>query len=311
MSDISNKIILIFGPTASGKSEFAVNLAEKIGNAEIINADSMQIYKEIPIITNQPTKKEMGNIKHHLFSIKSITDHSDLNNWLALAKDKIDKLLSDNKTAILVGGTGMYLRILAEGISPIDEITAETKNFVQNKIDNTGWEELYHESLGLGLIDPKVIKMGDRQRFIRALEVYYQTGRTIKEWQKEEKIKFYDKDLFKIYFINKDRQKIYEKINKRFENMVENGVLEEAKNALKIFDDFSGNKDVLSKMPAYKAHGLREVIGYIEGDSSRDEAIKEAQKVTRNYAKRQFTWWRGWKKSLLQNGFDFEEVGKF
>lgn len=286
------KIHIIFGPTASGKTERSIKLAKELGNAEIINADSMQIYTEIPIITNQPTEEEREDIPHHLFSIKSITEHSDLAQWLELAVNKTKGILDQGKTPILIGGTGMYLKSIVEGVSQIPTIPEGFKSDIRKEIDAIGIETIYKE---LTISDPHhSLEPGDTQRVTRAYEVLKFTGKPISEWNKTPNRTFFEKDLFDISFIDKDRQEIYNNINQRFLNMVDNGLLQEAEKADQIFKNSELTLNDLARLPAYKAHGLREIIQYINGKISKEEAIERAQQATRNYAKRQFTWWRSW-----------------
>ncbi|MDX1949716.1 MAG: tRNA (adenosine(37)-N6)-dimethylallyltransferase MiaA [Rickettsiales bacterium] len=301
---MSEKIHIIFGATASGKTEFSVNLAKEIGNAEIINADSMQIYQEIPIITNQPKEAEKQNIPHHLFGVKSILHHSDLSEWLEMAVPLIHEIKARTKTPILVGGTGLYLKSIVEGVSEIPKIPPEIKQKFLNLCsivpENKKQTQLYDI---LKNIDPEgadKIKPNDTQRTLRALEVKDYTGVSISEWNKKPQKKFFDKENFSIHFIDKPREEIYLKINARFENMVENGLLDEAKKVREIWleNNISASNN---NLPAYKAHGLREIIAYLDGEISLDEAISKAQQATRNYAKRQFTWWRGWQGSFFFN----------
>ncbi len=301
---MSEKIHIIFGATASGKTEFAVNLAKKIGNAEIINADSMQIYQEIPIITNQPKEAEKENIPHHLYGVKSILHHSDLSEWLEMAVPLIHKIRGKSKTPILVGGTGLYLKSIVEGVSEIPKIPPEIKQKYINLclIKNNELEKKSYLYDILKNIDPEgvgKIKPNDTQRILRALEVKDFTGVSISEWNKKPQKKFFDKNIFDIYFINKPREEIYKKINTRFENMFENGLLDEAKKVREIWLE-NGINSENNNLPAYKAHGLREIIAYLDGKITLQDAISKAQQATRNYAKRQFTWWRGW--GVMVNG---------
>jgi tRNA dimethylallyltransferase len=294
---MSKKIQIVFGPTASGKTEFAVCLAKEIGNCEIVNADSMQIYKDIPIITNQPTEDEKQGIEHHLFGIKNIVEHSDLGKWLDIAVPQIRNINERGLTAIVVGGTGMYLKALVEGVSQIPKIPTEISSKIKQRIDDEGVESLYKE---LSKKDPlsKSLKPNDQQRITRALEVFDYTKKSIFEWNKIPNKEFFKRDGFDFHFVDGDREDIYTKINKRFDNMIENGVLDEAKKADKIFKNSTLNQVELNALPAYKAHGLREIIAYINGLITKEDAIDRSKQVTRNYAKRQFTWWRSWSKTL-------------
>ena len=258
----------------------------------------MQVYREIPIITNQPGNTEKQQVTHHLFSYKSILEKSNLAQWLEDSVPLIKDILQRNKTPILVGGTGMYLKAIVEGISPIPEIPEDFRNEISRKYDALGAENFYKEFKNKDPQAAKQIKPHDKIRITRAYEVIQFTGKSIHQWQSENE-KFFPEHNFNIIFLNKNRDDIYRKINARFENMLKNGVLEEAEKASNIFDQTSLNKTELEALPAYKAHGLREVISYIKGSLTIQEAIKMSQQATRNYAKRQFTWWRGWSKKLI------------
>jgi len=195
----------------------------------------------------------------------------------------------------------MYLKAIAEGISRIPKIPIAIKNRVNKEIEELGEEEIYKKLCDLDPLS-KLINAGDSQRVSRAYEVFKHTEKSLFEWNKMPNKKFFNDDEveFDIQFVERGRQEIYERINVRFENMVENGVLNEAEKANETFKSSGLSQADLNRLPAYKAHGLREMIGYLNGDISKDVAIEKAQQATRNYAKRQFTWWRNW-KNLTKN----------
>jgi tRNA dimethylallyltransferase len=289
---MNKKIHIVFGPTASGKTDYAVQLAHKFDSV-IINGDSMQIYKEIPIITNQPIEAEKQGIPHLMFGYKSILDHSDLNIWLNETVSVIKENIEKNKVCIVSGGTGMYLKALFDGISEIPIVPEKVKNKNRDLIKEIGNDEFYNLLTGK---DPEIankLKIGDAQRLCRAMDVIDFTGISILQWHKKPNKKFFDKELFEIHFLDKPREEIYNKINKRFEKFVEIGALDEAKKANEIFRSSGFSKEKIEALPAYKAHGLRELISYLNGEITLEEAINKGQQVTRNYAKRQITWWKG------------------
>ncbi len=290
---MSNKIHIVFGPTASGKTEYATQLAQKFPSV-IINGDSMQVYKEIPIITNQPTEAEKQGIPHLLFGYKSILEHSDIDKWLDDAVLLIKENLAKNIIPIIAGGTGMYLRALIDGVSEIPDIPKEQQKQTRELLDQIGNEEFHRLLSEKDPITAEKLKIGDSQRLTRAYDVVEYTGVSITEWNKKPNRKFFDRDQFKVHFLDRPREEIYDKINRRFEKFVEIGALEEAKKAKHIFESSALTELELSTLPAYKAHGLRELMSYLKGEISLDEAINKGQQVTRNYAKRQMTWWRGW-----------------
>lgn len=289
---MNKKIHIVFGPTASGKTDYAVQLAHKFDSV-IINGDSMQIYKEIPIITNQPIEAEKQGIPHLMFGYKSILEHSDLNIWLNETAPVINENIEKNKVCIVSGGTGMYLKALFDGISEIPIVPEEVKNKNRDLIKEIGNDEFYNLLTGK---DPEIknkLKIGDAQRLCRAMDVIDFTGISILQWYKKPNKKFFDKELFEIHFLDNPREEIYNKINKRFEKFVEIGALDEAKKANEIFISSGFSKETIEALPAYKAHGLRELTSYLNGEITLEEAINKGQQVTRNYAKRQITWWKG------------------
>lgn len=293
-----NKIHIVFGTTASGKTELAVKLAKEIGDeATILNADSMQIYKEIPIITNQPTEQEKQGVPHHLFGIKSITEHSDLDKWLKLASAKVGELQAEGKEIIFVGGTGMYLKAIIEGVVKIPDVPRDVRQNILQQIEYEGIEAIYQKLISLDK-DSNNLKPHDTQRVIRALEVFEHTGKSIFDWQKQPPQIYFSNNQFTIHFIEIDREQTYQKINDRFKLMIEQGAVEEAIAADKIFAKAIEQGAEIGNLPAHKAHGLRELIAYSKNEISLEEAIEKGAQATRNYAKRQLTWWRGWNKSL-------------
>ncbi len=292
---MNNKIHIVFGPTASGKTKYSVELAQKFDSV-IINGDSMQIYKEIPIITNQPTIDERKGIPHLLFGYKCILEHSDINDWLGKIVPTIEQTLKDGKVPVIAGGTGMYLRALIDGISEIPEIPDDVTKEVRDLVDKLGAEKVHELLKEKDPVSAEKLKPGDSQRISRALEVIEYTGVSIAEWNSKPNKKFFDREQFEIHFLDIPREEIYDKINRRFEKFVELGAVFEAKKAKEIFEHSGFTEAELNRLPAYKAHGLRELMSFIDGKISMEEAIKRGQQVTRNYAKRQMTWWRNWMK---------------
>jgi len=289
---MENKIHIVYGPTASGKTSYSLELAQK-SDSVIINGDAMQIYREIPIITNQPTAEERGVIPHELFGLKSIVENSDMNKWLDMVLPLIKRVMAENKIPIIVGGTGMYLKALIKGISTIPEVPVEIKNEIRKRFKDVGINEFYNLLKVKDPLSAEKIKPGDSQRMMRALEVMEYTGVSIKQWNTQPHKTFFDEKDFEIHFLDRPREEIYKNIDERFENFIELGALEEAEKANEIFKGSGLSELEIESLPAYKAHGLRELISYIKGEISLETAIKHSQQVTRNYAKRQLTWWRG------------------
>lgn len=277
----AHTVILIGGPTASGKTGLSVSLAQNI-NGAIINADSMQVYKELSILTARPTDDEMKDIDHHMFGHVPITQHYSVANWRKQALETINTLHKDGKIPILVGGTGLYFKALIEGLSPIPEISLKTREKIGHLYDEIG-AEAFHDKLKE--IDPEIAKRlppTDRQRCIRALEVYEDTGKTLSHWQDMPRVNAPEHLNFKALILTPERQTLYDKINHRFDIMMEQGALDE----VKALHDL--NPDPL--LPSLKAVGIPPLRAYLDGETSLEEAIDTCKTQSRRYAKRQFTW---------------------
>jgi len=281
--DLKSKIILIYGPTASGKSKFAISLAKKI-NGEIINADSMQVYKEFNILSARPNKKDYKKIKHHLYGFQTVKKNFSTGNWLKFANQKILSCKKRKKTPILVGGTGLYFKALTEGLVNIPKIPVKLRNKIRSMQKRIGLKKFFLE---LVKIDPLVrihLNPSDTQRVLRAYEVKYYTNKSIYDWFRITKSSYERKDFFKIY-IDFPRNDLLERISNRSKEMVERGVVREVKNFLKL--KVSKNKT------ARKAIGISDVEEYINKKIEKDQLIEKISIKTRQYAKRQSTWGRG------------------
>ena len=194
--DLKSKIILIYGPTASGKSKFSVQLAKKI-NGEIINADSMQVYKELKILTARPLKKECSKIKHHLYGFQSVKRKFSTGKWLKLATEKISKIKKNKKIPILVGGTGLYFKALTDGLVKIPNIPIKFRNKIRNLQKQIGQKKFYEKLIKLDPLIKEKINPTDVQRSIRAYEVKVYTKKSLIEWFKNTKSNFTEDDFFK------------------------------------------------------------------------------------------------------------------
>lgn len=281
------KVIIIFGPTASGKTSFSYEIANSFKKSVIINADAMQMYRGVPIITNQPPKDYLSKVEHKLFSILPPTQKTNVASWLELAKEEINKAKALNTTPILVGGTGMYLKALIFGIDNMPKISKAVKEQV-NLIEK---ENLYTQLKKLD--ETTKLSPNDAQRVKRALEVILETGKPISHFQTLISKPAFKEDDFFCLFLNKPRQSVYENINTRFDAMIKNGAIDEVKTLL------GHNLD--ESYPIMKAHGVPELKKYLQGNLSLQDAIQKAKQNTRNYAKRQYTFFR------TQLGF-FENV---
>ena len=281
------KIILLAGPTASGKSKLAIKLAKYL-NGEIINADSMQIYKEISILTSRPGDKDIKNIKHHLYGFNSIKKKFSTGHWLEKVLKKTKEQWNRGKTPIIVGGTGLYFKALTDGLVKIPDIPNNLRVEIRELHKKIGQKKFYAKLVKLDPLAKKFILETDSQRTMRAYEVKKVTWKSLFDLIKKTKSTFKQK-IFKKLFINIPRDLLNKKIEKRVEKMFEEGAVEEVKNFLKI----KINKDLSSN----KIIGINEIRAYLDGGSTlRDTKELIAQK-TRQYAKRQFTWSRGHMKS--------------
>jgi tRNA dimethylallyltransferase len=272
-----SRIIIIFGPTASGKTKFSYQLAKNFKQAVIINADAMQSYKNLPILTNQPNSEELEMYPHKLFSYLNASEIGTVASWRDKALQEINHALNSGKTPILVGGTGMYIKSLIFGISNIPKISNKTKELVKN----------INQLEELQKLDPVMankLKAGDTQRIKRALEVVIETGVSISKFQQLEDNPCFPLQDFTPLFLNVDRQVVYENINNRFDSMIKGGVIEEVKGLLELNLDDS--------YPIMRAHGVPEIKKHLNGEISLLDAITKAKQNTRNYAKRQFTFYR-------------------
>ena len=287
---MSKKIILLAGPTASGKSKLAIYLAKKI-NGEIINADSMQIYKEFSILSSRPKRSETKKIKHHLYGIVSVKRYFSAGDWLKEAKKKVNSCLKKKKVPIIVGGTGLYFNTITKGISKIPDIDTKTRNNVRLLFKKLGSKKFFEKLLKL---DPKVkdrIYPKDSQRMQRAYEVKLKTKKSLFDWFAKTKSDFLDFDLRKV-FIDIPRKDLLLKISNRTELMFKENCLGEVKkfNTLRLNKSLSANKLI----------GVQEINRFIKEKISLDECKELINIKTRQYAKRQNTWARGHMKNWIK-----------
>ena len=281
--DTKSKIILISGPTASGKSTFAIKLAKKI-NGEVINADSMQVYKELKILTARPSKKEQQNIKHHLYGFQSVKKNFSTGEWQKLAIKKIYEVKKRNKIPILVGGTGLYFKSLTDGLVKIPKIPLKFRNKVRNLQKKIGQKRFYNQLLKLDSLVKNRIDHNDVQRSIRAFEVKSYTKVSLYEWFNKTKKTFSDEDFIKI-FINFPRIELLKRINLRVDQMFAKGAIKEVRKFLKM--------KVKSDKSANKIIGVGEIKRYLNKAEDLQSVKDQIAIKTRQYAKRQATWARG------------------
>ena len=280
--DIRSKVILISGPTASGKSNFAVKIANKI-NGEIINADSMQVYKQLKILTARPNKEEQKNIKHHLYGVVDVNKSFSTGQWLKLTIKKIKEIRKRKKTPILVGGTGLYFQSIINGLVKIPNIPLKLRDKVRFIQKKEGQKKFYKKLLKL---DKKVkgkFDSNDTQRSIRAFEIKLYTKVSMYDWLNKTKPVFNENEFFKLY-IDFNRQELIKRISLRTVKMLQKGAIEEVKrlSTKKIKKDYSVNKII----------GVNELRQYLKKQMTLDEVRELISIRTRQYAKRQATWAR-------------------
>ncbi|MCB1721339.1 MAG: tRNA (adenosine(37)-N6)-dimethylallyltransferase MiaA [Rhodospirillales bacterium] len=280
-------IHIVAGPTASGKSAKAMELAEKHGGV-IINCDSQQIYDSLPILSAQPSDEDKAKVPHRLYAALHPNDVCSAGNYRELAEPIIEETLAASQTPIICGGTGLYIKALIEGLSPMPDIPEDVRAAVVAKYENFGAEKFYAE---LKTRDPEIaarFHVNHKARIIRAMEVLEATGKSLAKWQKEDRLVPPAHWRFEIHKILPEREELYRRCNERFKWMVKNGALEEVKK----FDARLRSGEVKDGVPLCKALGFKELRAYLNGEISKDEAIEKAQGITRRYAKRQITWFR-------------------
>ena len=281
--DLKSKIILIYGPTASGKSLFAIRLAKKI-NGEVINADSMQVYKELKIITARPFQKDYKNIRHHLYGFQSVKKNFSTGDWLKLVNQKIFDLEKRRKVPILVGGTGLYFKALTEGLTNIPNIPIKFRSKIRSLHSKIGSKNFFLKLVKLDPLIKNQINQSDTQRAIRAYEIKMYTKKSIYEWFKKTKSNHEKKSFFKIY-IDYPRNELLERISARSKKMVEKGAVSEVKRFIKL--------KIPKNKSAPKAIGINEIKEYLQKKIEIKDVIEKISIKTRQYAKRQSTWARG------------------
>lgn len=288
------KIIVICGPTASGKTALSIQLAKKI-DGEIVSADSMQIYEDMDVGTAKPSIEEMEGIKHYLIGNVSPTVRYSVANFKKDAINAINEIIQKGKTPIIVGGTGLYVDSLVQGIEYDDtEIDLEYRNQLEEVAKEHGLDYLYNKAIQIDPTAMEKISNNDKKRIFRVLEIYHATGKTktMQEYESKQKENPYD---YKVFAIDMDREKLYERINKRVDIMIANGLVDEVKKLISKY----------SELPtAIQGLGYKEVVLYLNNEITYDEMVEKIKLETRHYAKRQLTWFRRNKDITWINGLD-------
>lgn len=287
-------VIVICGPTASGKTALSIELAKRI-NGEIVSADSMQIYKDMNIGSAKVTPEEMQGIKHYLIDFVSPDQRYSVANYKLDAKQAIEEILNKGKTPIVVGGTGLYIDSLIYEIEYNDiKINEDYRKKLENIKEKEGLEKLYEMAVKIDPIAMQKISKNDSKRIMRILEIYEATGKTKTEQEAESRTKEVSYN-YKVFAITMDREKLYDRINKRVDIMLEKGLIEEVENLLNKYKEFP---------TAMQGLGYKEVRDYLEGNLSKQEMIDTIKQESRRYAKRQLTWFRKNKQTIWIDGLN-------
>lgn len=287
------KVIVIGGPTASGKTALSIELAKKL-NGEIISADSMQIYKDMDIGTAKPTHEEMQGIKHYMLDFLSPEERFSVADYKIKAKQAIKEILDKGKVPIVIGGTGLYIESLIYEIEFMQIDTDLTyRKELEKIVEEKGLEYLYEKAVEIDSEAMKKISKNDKKRILRVLELYKQTGKTKTQLDLESKKEAeYD---YKLFAINMDREVLYDRINRRVDIMLKNGLVEEVKNICKKYKQFP---------TAMQGLGYKEVVEYLDGHATYEEMVEKIKAESRRYAKRQLTWFRKYEDLTWLDGLE-------
>lgn len=288
--------VIIAGPTASGKSGCALAVADEF-DGTIINADAMQLYKELSILTDRPGAADFARAPHRLYGLLSASDPCSAGRWRALALAEMTAASNAGRLPVLVGGTGLYLKALMSGLAAVPPVPEEVRTETRSLYDRLGREEFQAE---LTRRDPDMaIPPGDKQRMLRAFEVLAATGKPLREWQRKGAGGNREPFRYACILLDPPRDVLYAAIERRFDRMIEEGVLEEVGRVMALRLDPS--------LPAMKAVGLKELMAHLRGEIGLEEAVVRAKQASRNYAKRQVTWFRHQLPGALRLPAQFSE----
>jgi len=276
---MASRIVIICGPTASGKSARAIDIAQS-GGGVIINADAMQVYRELSVLTARPTKAQERAVPHRLYGVMPAGEACSAAKWLHMARTVIDEVAGSGNLPVVTGGTGLYIKALMEGLSAIPDVPAKIQAQAALLWQEQGARALLERDAEMSAR----LKDGDKQRHIRALGVVLATGKSLAFWQSQPREKPYPDAAFEVEVMHVPRAELYRRCDARFHSMLEAGALEEVK-ALHALG-------LSPHLPAMNAVGVPELIGHLDGKWDLNEATKRACQATRNYAKRQMTWFR-------------------
>ena len=294
---MKSKVIVICGPTASGKTALSIELAKKI-DGEIVSADSMQIYKDMDIGSAKPTKEEMDGIKHYLLDFVSPEDRYSVADYKKDATIAINEIIEKGKMPIVVGGTGLYIDSLIYNIDyPEIEFDEEYRKSLEKRAEEEGLQNLYEEAKQIDSKAMENISPNDQKRILRVLELYHQTGKTKTEQEIESRKNEVPYDYY-VFALNMDREKLYDRINKRVDIMIEQGLIEEVEGIIKKYKTYPTSMQAL---------GYKEIKEYLNRNVTKEQAIETVKQETRRYAKRQLTWFRKNKQTIWLDALDKKE----
>ena len=286
-----NTVYVIAGPTATGKSDLSISLAKKIRGV-VINSDSMQVYENLEILTARPTLSEMKNINHHLYGFVDGRERYNVERWCNDATEIIKKTSAKKLTPILVGGTGLYINTLINGLVDLPSIPESIKIESEKILQEFGKDFLINQIKNIDPESLNEINHNDTVRLRRIWEVFESTGKKFSEWRLNKNKQFITNYKFKILLFLPDREKNYQVVNSRFVKMMKSGAVEEVKKLLEL--------NLNDSLPVMRAHGVPEIKKYLANESTLEECINKGQQVTRNYVKRQHTWWNSSNLEIFQ-----------
>ncbi|MGI9372135.1 MAG: tRNA (adenosine(37)-N6)-dimethylallyltransferase MiaA [Hyphomicrobiales bacterium] len=295
------RVFLIAGPTASGKSALALMLAERTQGV-IINADAMQLYADLRVLTARPSTEDEARAPHKLYGHVDGAHRYSVGKWLAEVERELSQAWEMGLPAIVVGGTGLYFKALEEGLSPVPDISNDVRTAVAAELETDGVIALHASLRQADEASARAIEPGDAQRIVRALEVMRETGTPLSEWNKKPVKSLLDGAEVSRGFAAPPRDELYERCNARFLQMIDNGAIGEVEELLE--------RGLASDLPVMKAIGVREFSAYMKDELTLREAIEKAQMQTRRYAKRQMTWFRG-QMAHWPSGVNLEMKGHF
>jgi tRNA dimethylallyltransferase len=284
------RAVLIAGPTASGKSALAVEVAESLGGV-IVNADSMQVYRDLRVITARPTPVDEARAPHKLYGFVDAAENYSVGRWCRDVEEALTEIGNQGRVPILVGGTGLYFKALTSGLAAVPSIPADVRASVRERLQNQGAPALHAELMRLDPATAQRITANDRSRISRALEVVLATGRALSDWHREGLPPLIDSSRAVKVFITCERKELVRRIEARFDAMIKSTALDEVR-------QLAGRK-LDPTLPAMKAHGVPWLTRHLNGEISREEAIAGAVMDTRRYAKRQLTWFRNQMKDWI------------